>query len=82
MNIAMETHALCRDLPFIHIIDRMSSWSPKKYFIQVLGEREAGRAKGLLLWAGARPVLPGRAQALPTAMCGPSQVAPHEPGLE
>lgn len=56
MNIAMETHALCRDLLFIDIINRMASWSLKKYFIQALGEREAGRARGLLLWAGARRV--------------------------
>lgn len=68
MNIAMETHALCTDLLFIDFINRMASWSLKKFFIQALGEREAGRARGLLLWEGARPVLPGRAQALATAM--------------
>lgn len=75
----METLALCRDIPFIDIIDSMASWSPKKYFIQALGEREAGGAKGLLLWAGARPVLPRRAQALKTAMYSPFQVNPHKP---
>lgn len=81
MDIIMETHALCRDLHFIDIINSMESWNPKKYFIQTLGEREAGRAKVLLLWAGARPMLPGRAKALETEMYGP-QVDPHEPGLE